>query len=55
VQQDIQAGSEAGQRDTNLFINGEFLGGVRSDADFIKIIDRQLSASGAKSSTQASR
>jgi hypothetical protein len=31
------------------------LSGVRSDADFTKIIDRQLSAPGGKGSTQASR
>jgi protein-disulfide isomerase len=56
VQQDVQAGSEAGVNATpTFFINGEFLSGVRSDADFIKIIDRQLSASGGKSSTHASR
>ena len=57
VQQDLEAGSQAGVSATpSFFINGEFLGGVRSDADFNAIIDRQLSsASASKGSTQASR
>lgn len=56
VQQDVQAGSQAGVNATpTFFINGEFLSGVRSDADFTRIIDRQLSVSGVKGSTQASR
>jgi protein-disulfide isomerase len=56
VQQDVQTGSQAGVNATPTFlINGEFLSGVRSDADFTKIIDRQLSAPGGKGSTQASR
>ena len=54
VQQDVQAGSEAGVNGTpTFFINGEFLSGVQSDADFTKIIDRQLSALGGRASTQA--
>jgi len=56
VQQDVQAGSQAGVSATPTFlINGEFLSGAHSDADFIKIIDRQLSSSSGKGSTQASR
>lgn len=56
VQQDVQAGSQAGVNATpTFFINGEFLSGVRSDADFTTIIDRQLSATGVKGTTQASR
>ena len=56
VQQDVQAGSHVGVSATPTFlINGEFLSGAHSDADFIKIIDRQLSASSGKGSTQASR
>jgi protein-disulfide isomerase len=56
VQQDLQAGSDAGVNATpTFFINGEFLGGAQSDADFTKIIDRQLSALPSKGSTQASR
>jgi protein-disulfide isomerase len=55
VQQDFQAGSEAGVNATpTFFINGEFLSGVQSDADFAQIIDRQLSALGKKASTQTS-
>ena len=49
VQQDVQAGSQAGVSATPTFlINGEFLSGAHSDADFINIIDRQLSASSGK-------
>jgi len=55
VQQDFDAGSHAGVNATpTFFINGEFLSGVQSDADFTKIIDRQLSALGATASAQAS-
>jgi protein-disulfide isomerase len=56
VQQDLQSGSQAGVNATpTFFINGEFLSGVRSDADFTRIIDRQLSALVAKAPTQAAR
>ena len=55
VQQDFQAGSEAGVNATpTFFINGEFLSGAQSDADFIQIIDRQLAALSRKDSTVAS-
>src|SRR5262249_53505716 len=41
VQQDLQAGTEAGVNATpSFFINGEFLGGAQSAADFATIIDR---------------
>lgn len=54
VQQDLQAGSQAGVNATPTFlINGEFLGGAGSDAEFTRIIDRQLSALVAKVPTQA--
>ena len=54
VEHDVQAASEAGVNATpTFFINGEFLSGVQSDADFGKIIDRQLAALGGKVSTQA--
>src|SRR5262249_34394867 len=40
VQQDFQAGSEAGVNATpSFFINGEFLGGAQSEADFAQNID----------------
>ena len=53
VQQDAQAGSEAGVNATpTFFINGESLNGVQSDADFSRIIDRQLSALGMTALTQ---
>jgi len=55
VQQDFDAGSQAGVNATpTFFINGEFLSGAQSDADFTKIIDRQLSALGGTASAQAS-
>jgi protein-disulfide isomerase len=54
VQQDFQAGSEAGVNATpTFFINGELLSGAQSEAGFSQIIDRQLSALGGKASTQA--
>jgi protein-disulfide isomerase len=54
VQQDFQAGSEAGVNATPSFlINGEFLSGAQSDADFATIIDRQLSALGKSKVTQS--
>lgn len=53
VQRDFQAGSEAGVNATpTFFINGELLGGVQSDADFEKIIDRQLSSMNVEDSTR---
>lgn len=53
VQQDFQAGSQAGVNATpTFFINGELLSGVQSDADFTRIIDRQLSALVAKAPAQ---
>jgi protein-disulfide isomerase len=56
VQQDVEAGSQAGVNATPTFIiNGELLSGAQSDADFIKIIDRELAAGGGKSSARASR
>ncbi len=56
VQRDIEAGSQAGVNATpTFFINGEFLSGAQSEADFAKIIDRQLSAPGGKGLAQASR
>ena len=55
VQQDIQAGTEVGINATpTFFINGEFLSGVQSDADFAQVIDRQLHVLSRKASTQAS-
>jgi protein-disulfide isomerase len=54
VQQDFQAGSEAGVNATpSFFINGEFLGGAQFEADFAQIIDRQLSALGRDKSIQS--
>ena len=55
IQQDFDAGSKAGVNATpTFFVNGEFLSGAQSSADFIKMIDRQLSALGATASAQAS-
>ncbi len=56
VQRDVEAGSQAGVNATpTFFINGEFLSGAQSDADFTKIIDRQLAAATGKRSVLASR
>jgi protein-disulfide isomerase len=56
VEEDIEAGSHAGVNATpTFFINGEFLGGAQSEADFVTIIDRQLAAATAKNSVLASR
>jgi protein-disulfide isomerase len=57
VERDVQAGFRAGVNATpSFFINGEFLSGAQSYADFVKIIDRQLSAPAANGrTTQASR
>jgi protein-disulfide isomerase len=56
VERDAQAGSHAGVSGTpSFFINGEFLSGAQSDADFAKIIDRELGAAGGKGSERASR
>lgn len=55
VQRDLQVGSQAGVNATpTFFINGEFLSGAQSDADFTKIIDRQLAAPSGTTSTQSS-
>jgi len=55
VQEDFRAGSEAGVNGTpTFFIYGEFVSGVQSDADFARIIDRQLAALGKKPTTQTS-
>jgi len=55
VQQDFQAGAEAGVNATPSFvINGEFLSGVQSEAEFEKIINTQLAAVRDGNSTRAS-
>lgn len=56
VQQDLEAGSQAGVEATPaFFINGESLSGARPEADFAEIIDRQLAASASKNAVRASR
>jgi len=56
VGRDAEAGSQVGVNGTPaFFINGEFLNGAQSDADFDKIIDRELAAVGGKHSERASR
>jgi protein-disulfide isomerase len=56
VQQDIEAGSQVGVNATpTFFINGEFLDGAQSEADFTTIIDRQLAAAAGMTSLRASR
>lgn len=56
VQKDLREGSEAGVNATpTFFVNGEMIGGVQSDADFEKVIHRQLSNMGVNASAQVSR
>ena len=56
VQQDVQAGSEAGVNATpSFFINGEFLSGAQSKADFVTIIERKLAATRGQSAILALR
>lgn len=50
IQQDFEAGSQAGVNATpSFFINGEFLSGLQSEADFAKVLDQQLSLQAASS------
>lgn len=56
VMDDVQAGSQVGVNATpSFFINGEFLSGAQSEAEFVAIIERQLSAASVKGSALASR
>jgi protein-disulfide isomerase len=56
VQQDEQAGTEAGVTGTPTFlINGEFLSGAQSEGQFEKVIESELASSGSRNSIQASR
>jgi len=55
VEKDFEAGSEAGVNATpTFFINGELLGGMQPDANFERIIERQLSVLDVKKSARAS-
>ena len=56
VEEDLEAGSQIGVNATpSFFINGEFLNGAQSEADFVAIINRQLAAANGKGSASASR
>lgn len=56
IEQDVQDGTRAGVSGTpGFFINGVFVNGAQPEADFVKIIDRELIAAGSKSATRASR
>ncbi len=56
VEQDLQDGTRAGVTGTPaFFINGVFLNGAQPQAEFEKIIDRELAAADSKGSTKASR
>jgi protein-disulfide isomerase len=53
VEADLQQGSKVGVAGTpGFFVNGVFLSGARSQADFEKIIDSQLALLGAPHSSQ---
>ncbi len=56
VEQDLQDGTRAGVTGTPaFFINGIFVNGAQPQAEFEKIIDRELAAAGSKESAKVSR
>ncbi len=56
VEKDVQDGTRAGVSGTpGFFINGEFVSGAQPESDFVRIIDRELSAAGDKNGMRASR
>ncbi len=56
VDRDLQDGTRAGVAGTPaFFINGQFVNGAQPEADFAKIIDRELAAEAGRNSAQASR
>jgi len=56
IEQDIQDGTKAGVVGTpGFFINGEFVSGAQSQAEYERIIDGELTAIRSQSPTQASR
>lgn len=51
INQDVKAGLDAGVQGTPaFFINGEFLSGAKPEAEFARVIDRELAATGRKPS-----
>jgi len=57
IEQDVQEGTKAGVSGTpGFFINGEFVNGAQTEAEFEKIIERELAISGKPHATiRASR
>ena len=56
VQKDVEAGSQVGVSATpSFFINGEFIGGAQTEAEFEAVIKRQLAAATGDGSAFASR
>ncbi len=56
IDQDVRDGTNAGVSGTpGFFINGEFVNGAQPEAEFIKVIDRELALAEGKNSTRASR
>jgi len=56
VEQDVQEGTNAGVSGTpGFFINGEFLSGAQPQAEFEKLIERELAISGIRNTVRASR
>ena len=56
IEQDVQDGTKAGVAGTpSFFINGQFVSGAQSQAEFVKIIDGELAAIRSQSPMQASR
>ncbi len=56
VDRDLQEGARAGVAGTpSFFINGQFVNGAQPEAEFIRIIDRELAAASGRNPHQASR
>ena len=56
VEQDVQDGTKAGVNGTpGFFINGEFVNGTQTEAEFEKIIERELAISRDRTSIRAAR
>ncbi|PYV76369.1 MAG: hypothetical protein DMG97_04270 [Acidobacteria bacterium] len=56
IEQDVQDGTKAGVNSTpGFFINGEFVSGAQPEAEFEKIIERELAISGIRTTVRASR
>ncbi len=56
IERDVMEGTRAGVAGTpGFFINGEFVNGAQPEADFVRIIDRELDHSGSGNPARVSR